>query len=49
MGDATKGKTKVVSDKYSTEISLFICLGLFLVESFPFETLTGGIPHSSGW
>jgi len=49
MGDAMKGKNKVVSDKYSIEILLFILLRQFLFESLPFETLTGGLPHSSVW
>lgn len=44
-----KGKKKVVSDKYSIEISLFKLLRLFIFESFPFETLAGRLPHSSVW
>lgn len=31
------------------KISLFILLRLFIFESFPFETLTGRLPHSSVW
>lgn len=43
-----KGKKKAVGDTYSI-ILLFALLMLFIFESFPFETLTGGLPHSSAW
>lgn len=44
-----KGGKKVVSDKYSMEIFLFIVLKLFIFESFHLETLTGRLPQSSVW